>query len=292
MILVVGATGILGGAIATALAAGGYPVRGLVRPTSDPARVAALIAAGVETREGDLKRPAGLAPLCAGVDTLIATASSTLSRQPGDTIESVDRRGQLDLLAAARAQGVGHLIFVSFPPADIGFPLQDAKRAVERAIRASGIGYTILQPTFFWEVWLSPALGFDAAAGRARLFADGTGLMSWISLQDVRDAALAAVGNPRALGRTFPLGGPEALSQEAIVGRFETALGRPFARERVPRAALEEALRTAADPLAGSFAALSLLCGLGAWQLDMSETLGILPYRQRRIADFVRAHIG
>jgi uncharacterized protein YbjT (DUF2867 family) len=41
------------------------------------------------------------------------------------------------------------------------FPLQDAKRAVEAGLRASGLTYTILQPTYFSEVWLGPMVGFD-----------------------------------------------------------------------------------------------------------------------------------
>jgi uncharacterized protein YbjT (DUF2867 family) len=292
MILVVGATGTLGGEIARALAAASREVRGLVRPTSDPERVAALVSAGVEIREADLKQPDSLAALCEGVDTLISTASSTLSRQSGDDIQSVDLQGQIDLLAAARAAGVSHMVFVSFPPADIAFPLQDAKRQVEQAIRDSGIGHTILQPTHFWESWLSPALGFDATAGRARLFAGGRGAMRWISVLDVRDAALGALYNPGAMGRTFALGGPELLNQEDIVQRFEAASGHPFEREPVPEAALEEAYRAATDPLQKSFAALSLLAGRGGWDMDMADTLETLAYMPRSVDVFIARHFG
>lgn len=291
MDLVVGATGLLGGEIARALAATGRRVRGSVRTTSDPARVAAIENAGVETVQADLTRPRDLPGLCSGVDTIITTASSTRSQLEGDTIASVDLKGQLDLLEAALSQGVRHLIFVSFPPANIAFPLQDAKRKVEEAIRASGIAYSILQPTHFWEVWLSPALGFDAVARKARLFGPGTGEMSWISMLDVRDAALAAVDNPRALGRAFPLGGPDLLSQEAIVQRFEAETDLPFERETVPFAVLKQMYDTAEDPLQESFAALSLICGRGGWSIDMTETLSILPYRQRSIDGFVRNRV-
>ena len=58
-------------------------------------------------------------------------------------------------------------MFVSFRenPA-IQFPLTIAKRAVEHALKASGMSYTILQASYFMEVWLTPALGFDAANHR------------------------------------------------------------------------------------------------------------------------------
>ncbi len=60
MILVVGATGHLGGEICRRLAARGLPVRGLVRPTSAPEAVSALRAIGAELIEGDLRDPASL----------------------------------------------------------------------------------------------------------------------------------------------------------------------------------------------------------------------------------------
>src|SRR5208282_1913893 len=95
---------------------------------------------------------------CSGVQTVVSTASSTLSRQAGDTIETVDRDGELNLMEAAKAAGVQHFIFVSFPPFAEDFPLNRAKRAVEERLKGSGMAYTILWPTFFDEVWLSPAI--------------------------------------------------------------------------------------------------------------------------------------
>ena len=52
-------------------------------------------------------------------------------------------------------------------------PSLDPKREVERHLKESGMTYTILQPTFFMEVWLSPALGFDAAQGTAQVYGSG-----------------------------------------------------------------------------------------------------------------------
>jgi uncharacterized protein YbjT (DUF2867 family) len=252
--------------------------------------VHALEKAGVETRVGDLKDRATLSVLCAGVDTLICTASSTRSRQLGDSIATVDKAGQTDLIEAAMDQGVKHFILVSFPPMPLDFPLQDAKRQAEASLCASGLGYTILRPSFFLEIWFSAAMGFDpAAARRARLFGDGLSPHSWVSLLDVRDAVLAAMHNPLALGRVLPVGGPEHLSQEAIVRRFESFGGPVFMRERVPVEAIEAQYRAAVDPLERSFAALSLLLAQGTEALNMTETLDILPYRQRSIDRFVRA---
>ena len=60
--------------------------------------------------------------------------------------------------------GVGQLVYTSFSgQMDLDFPLRNAKRVVEQHLKESGLTYTILRPSFFDEVWLSPALGFDAA---------------------------------------------------------------------------------------------------------------------------------
>ena len=136
MNLIVGATGLLGNQICTLLADRGKPIRALTRPTSNPDKVTHLRDIGAEIVQGDLKDPRSLAAACRGVDAVISTASSTMSRQEGDSIESVDRQGQLNLIEAAEAAGVKHFVLISFPNAGMDFPLQSAKRAVEDAYAA------------------------------------------------------------------------------------------------------------------------------------------------------------
>jgi len=158
--LLVGATGLLGTDICRQLTTAGHQVRALIRRTANAEKRAELERLGIELVEGDLKDAASLARACAGIHAVISTASSTLSRQAGDSIESVDQRGQLALVEAARQAGVEHFVFLSFREnPGIQFPLTIAKRAVERALKASGMSYTILQASYFMEVWLTPALG-------------------------------------------------------------------------------------------------------------------------------------
>jgi len=286
MDLVVGATGILGMEICRRLAAEGRQVRALVRESSASDTVAALKAAGVEPVVGDLKDPASLAVACAGVETVVSTASSTLSRAEGDDIESVDHQGQLHLVETAKAIAVKRFVFVSFPPDALVFPLQDAKRAVEAAIVASGMPYTILHPTHFREVWLSAALGFDPANGTARVFGEGAGAISWISLVDVAKAAVAAVTTPDAANRTLRLGGPEALTQAEVIARFEAVAGRPFKRETMPVADLE-GMMASDDPLARSFGALMMICARQGCAIDNTEARKILGHDPSPIEDYI-----
>ena len=276
MNLVVGATGLLGNQICTLLTGRARPVRALVRDTSSPDKVAHLQKTGAEIARGDLKDPRSLEAACRGVHSVISTASSTLSRQEGDSIESVDRQGQLNLINAAEAAGVKHFVLISFPHAPIEFPLQSAKRLVEDRLRRSRMTHTILQPTFFMEVWLSPALGFDAANGKAQLYGDGQNKVSWISFEDVAQFAAGSIDNDRVKNVTIKLGGPEALSPLDVVHSVEGQTGKPFAVQHVPEEALRGQYNGASDSLQQSFAALMLYCA-GGDVIDTTEALRLIP---------------
>lgn len=276
MILVVGATGMVGSEICQRLAGRGEKVRGLIRTTSSTEKVEVLRNCGVELCVGDLKDPNSLVAACRGVDAVISTASSTLSRQAGDSIESVDDGGQLHLVEAAKAAAVSRFVFVSFRrPAGIASPLANAKAQVEKAL--ADLNFTVIQASFFMEVWLSPALGFDYANATARIYGPGIKPVSWVSFRDVAEMCVLALQNPATERRIIEFGGPAMLSPLEVVARFEQIGGRPFKLEHVPEQALRAQFEGATDPLQKSFAALMLMCSSGD-AIDMrpvQEELGI-----------------
>lgn len=289
--LLVGATGLVGADICRWLKDGGQAVRALVRPTSDAAKRAGLEALGVELVEGDLKDADSLARACAGVQAVISTASSTLSRQAGDSIESVDRDGQLALVDAARQAGVERFVFVSFREnPKIQYPLTVAKRAVETAIQSSGMTYTILQASYFMEVWLTPALGFDPANGKVRLYGDGSRPLSWISCRDVARAAAAAVTEDTARNMVVELGGPQALSPREVVRMFEAAGAGDVSVDGVPEAALQAQLASATDSLSQSFAGLMLQYAAGD-AMDTTTSSALFPFQMTSVRDFITAQL-
>lgn len=289
MNLVVGATGLVGSEICRQLRAHGHKVRALIRTTSDPAKVQALQEAGVETVEGDLKDAASLGSACQGVTAVISTASSTLSRQEGDSIESVDRHGQLELISAAKAAGVERFVFVSFPDnPDNQYPLTESKRAVEKHLMDSGLIYTILQAGYFMEVWLSPALGFDYPNARARIYGSGESKGSWISYRDVAAFAVASLENPASRNAVIKIGGPETLSPLEVVKIFEETSGREFELEYLPEEALREQKAAATDPLQQSFTSLMLQLALGD-EIDMRETLRAFPLTLTTVSEYANA---
>ena len=238
MILVVGATGLLGSDICRRLRARGLPVRGLVRAGS--AGEASLRALGVEICTGDLRVRADVETACQGVSAVITTATAMGSADKGLSLRAIDRDGQLRLVAIAKASGVQRFVYVSLTPSlQQSAPLVRYKREVERAVEASGMQWTILQPSVFMEVWLGKTLGWDIGAGKATIFGAGTAPMSWISVGDVAEYAVRSLDDPRLANRAVPLGGPEDLSPKAVVEIFERATGRKFSARHVPRALLQ-----------------------------------------------------
>jgi len=288
MNLVVGATGLLGGEICRLLAARRKLVRVLVRATSDHNKVSQLESLTVEIVRGDLKDRSSLDAACQGVSAVISTASSTLSRQEGDSIQTVDLEGQLRLIDAAKAANVSHFVLISFPHTDVEFPLQTAKRKVEEHLKGSGLTYTILQPTCFMEVWLSPALGFDAGNAQAQIYGSGENKISWISYKDVAKFAVASLDSPKARNAVVELGGPEALSPLEVVRIFEQSKGRKFGVQYVPEEALRQQKETASDPLQQSFAGLMLYYSRGN-VIDMQETLRKFPVQLTSVREYVQA---
>ena len=286
MILVVGATGLLGSEICRQLSAAGQPVRALARPTADASRLDALRMLSVELAWGDLKDRASIDGACAGAEVVITTASTTLSRQPGDTIGSVDQEGQLRLVDAAVGAAVSRFVYVSYSGNhEIPCPLTTAKRSVEQAVRQSGMAYTILRPSYFMEVWLSPALGFDAANARAQIYGAGDAKISFISYKDVAAFAVRCLTNPAARNATIELGGREAVSPLEVVQTFERSTGRHFEVQHVPETALEQQHAAAEDPLQQSFAALMLAFARGD-MIDMDATLATFPAQLTSVREF------
>lgn len=284
MILVVGATGTLGSEICRRLVTAGKPVRALVRNTSEPARKDALTKLGAELVEGDLKDRASLDRACRGATAVITTPTAIMSRSNADTFETVDRRGQIDLIEAARGAHVGHFVFISVSGAigrDGGNPLVDAKRAVENHLQQSGVIYTILRPTFFMEIWLSPHLGFDAENAKARIYGTGENKSSHISLGDVAEFAVQSLDNPAGRNAVLELGGPEALSQLEVVRIFERTTGRKFELEFVAEEQLVGRKTAAANPVERTFADLTLSAARGD-VIDMTNMKFSVPLKSVR----------
>jgi uncharacterized protein YbjT (DUF2867 family) len=248
--LVVGATGLLGGRIARRLLDQHRAVRVLARTgTSD--------LTGTKAVRGDLKDRASLEAACRGVDTVLTTATSA-QRGGDDTVSSVDVAGNLSLIDAAREAGVRHFVFVSAAGADESspVPLFAAKARAERHLRESGLGFTIVAPHAFMDVWFPMILGSALTAGRpVALVEGGRRRHSWIAVEDVAAFAVAAIDTPAATGQRMVLGGPAALSWSEVVATAGTILGRPIPTTTIPAGAPIPTLPPSLDQVIGILAA-------------------------------------
>jgi uncharacterized protein YbjT (DUF2867 family) len=288
--LIVGATGMVGSAICERLMAQGKTVRALVRASSNPDKVKALQTLGVETVQGDLRDRASLERACRGVEAVISTASSMpFAYKPGENdIHTVDWEGEISLIDAAKIAQVRHFVYTSFSGnLDLDFPLRHAKRAVERHLKASGLTYTILRPSCFMEVWLSPAVGFDAANAKATVYGEGTKPLSWITAHDVAAFAVASLDNPAARNATLELGGPEALTPLQVIKIFETMQGRKFDVQFVPADALRAQQAATTDPMQQSFAGL-MRCVAGGDAIEMGATLAAFPIKLTSVQEYAQ----
>jgi uncharacterized protein YbjT (DUF2867 family) len=264
MILVVGATGNLGGTVTRMLLAQGQPVRILARSQSN---YQPLVDAGAQVVLGDLKQRSSLDPACEEVETVITTANSA-ARGGADTVQTVDLQGNRHLIDAAKATGVKQLIFVSVLTADATSPVPflQAKGKTEEYLRSSGIPYTILAPNGYMEVQVAGVVGIPALMGQTvTIVGGGRRKHSFISVGDVAAFILAAIGNPAAINRKLLLGGPQAFSFRDAVAVYERVLGHQIPVRSV----------APGEPVPGLPPMVAqLLAGLDTYDspLDMTET--------------------
>ncbi len=261
LILVVGATGSVGKEVVLRLRKKEANVRAMVRGGGSRAESKPLADAGVEIVDGDLTNPETLAPACAGVHTIVCTATS-MPHAKENGLRRIDLEGTLSLISAAEKSAVKKFVYLSYSGGiRQDSPLETAKRQCEKRLLSSSMRAIILRPTCFMEMWLSPALGFDPKSGTARIYGSGQAPVSYISAFDVADFAVATALGHQPANEVLELGGPEPISQLQAVHIFENVMHKTIAVQYVPVEALKQQ-HESADPLQKTFAALCL--GLAA----------------------------
>ena len=267
MILVVGATGLLGGTIARRLLADGRPVRVLVRPQSD---YQSLVQAGAEPVMGDLKDPASLRSACDGIEAVVTTANAA-GRGGDDTFQTVDDEGNDNLIGAAVRASVDRFVFTSVLGSDPNspVPLIRAKGVTEERLRASGMAYTITQADAHMDLLIPIVVGVPLGRGEpVRLVGEGRRRHSFVAREDVAAYTVAALDHPAARNHVIPIGGPEPLSWRDIVSAAEQELGRAIPIETI---AVGQRLPGLPDFVTDLMTVLEMYDS----QLDMRETASI-----------------
>ena len=223
-VLVAGASGTIGRAVAARLVADGHAVTALLRPgAQDPGVAGAVLAYAA------LDDAAGLAAvLAAARPAVVISCIASRSGAPRDA-QAVDFEANVNLLAAAQGAGAGQFILLS--AICVQKPLlafQHAKLAFEARLAASGIGYTIIRPTAFFKSLSGQ--GKRVKAGKPFLiFGDGQlTRCKPISDRDLARFIASAIDNDEMQGKIFPIGGPgPALSLREAGEILCEAAGQP-----------------------------------------------------------------
>ncbi len=280
MILVAGATGVLGSEVVRSLTARGEQVRAMVRTTSAPEKVERLRMLGAEIVTADVKEPRAVLAACAGVSGVISTITTIVTSQPGDSFEATDGEGTKSLIDAAEASGVSKFVFVSFDTSKTpDNPLSSAKTAAEDHLKASGLDYTILHGSLFCESWLGPMLFADPVAGTAKVYGKGTDKIRYVAVADVAEFAVQSLTAPIARNATIEVGGPEEISQHAF--------GKKFTVVEIPEATLEAQWNSAQNPWDRTFAGLMLGVARG-FGSEMKPSFEAFPMQRTSPREYVR----
>jgi uncharacterized protein YbjT (DUF2867 family) len=233
-IVVTGATGRQGGAVARHLLARGFRVTAVTRNEQQPAALE-LRKLGADLVVADLNEPSSL-------DAALAGAYGVFSVQAtGDT--AMETRQGIALADHAKARGIRHFVYSSVGSANrrTGIPHFESKWAIEEHLRAIGLPHTILRPVAFMENW-------DGARQQIRQdrvvrspLSPNTRLEQ-VAVDDIAAFAVQAFEHPREwLGRAIDIAGDDLTMAEtaALMARMT---GKPIRYEQIPWPAFEQAV--------------------------------------------------
>jgi nucleoside-diphosphate-sugar epimerase len=262
-VLVTGATGFVGRAVVTALAADGEEVYAAVRTGGSDGPLPPFPQGIGVARHGDLAGPVDWAPLLAGIDWVVHLAGIAHAG-PGIAEEHYDRvnhRATAALAKAARTAGVARLVFISSIRAQAGpaadhvvserdeprptDPYGRSKLAAERAVARSGVPFTILRPVLVYGPGVKGnlrALMRLAALPVPLPFAALTARRSLASLANLAAAITFVLRRDACVGETYVVADAAPLTIGEIVAALRHGIGRKPGLVAVPPALLRLAL--------------------------------------------------
>jgi NADH dehydrogenase len=252
-VLLTGGTGFVGPKVAHALRARGQDVRALVRK---PERAKTLRAWGCELAQGDVAEPDSLRAAAKGCDAVVHLVA--IIKGSPDDYERIMVGGTESLLAAAKEAGVRRFVLMSALGVNEQnrelVPYFRAKWAMERATAGSGLEHVVFRPSFVFgkdggvlpmfvrQVKLSPL---------TPVVGDGETRLQPIWVEDLAEFFAQAVEAPDATGRTFEIGGPEAVSWNEFYDRVKKVLDVKRGTMHLP-VGLVRAVATVAEKLPGA----------------------------------------
>ena len=244
MLLLTGATGVVGSELLPALLEGGHGVRTLVR---DPRKLGEH-RVEVQIALGDLADPFSMRHAMRGVDTVVHLAA-TIRDQPAGTIEELNGLATVRLLRSAERAGVERFVFFSAMGATRFQRTRffRAKAVAERAVLDSAMETTVFAPSIVYrpgDPWIT-LLQRLSLLPAVPVSGSGASRYQPIWARDVAHCVVSALdgGASRSSSVRFELAGPELLSYDEIVERVVEASGRERPLVHVPLPLVRTGLR-------------------------------------------------
>lgn len=226
LILVVGATGNTGSGLVPTLVAAGARVRALVHT---PAKAEALRRQGAEVVVADLGKPDSLATAVAGVDRIYLC----LFNGPAQA-----NHGR-NLIAAARQSGRPHIVYHAASGSGRSRIIRHIIE-VETELRASGLPWTIIRPTFYLQ---NTMMAIPTVASHGAIYLPmKQGRMAMTDVRDIVDVAARLLLEGGHEGKTYTLTTPEAFTIDEFATALGTVLGKPVKYVDVPITAARESM--------------------------------------------------
>lgn len=281
MILITGATGKTGGEVSRQLAAAGIPFRVLVR---NPDKAGPLRELGAEISIGDIADRAAVERAMEGVDKVLLVMAN-------EEQQLVWEKQFTDVAVAA---GVDHLVYLSSVESvpESPNPIPQNHVAAEAYIRASGLTYTMVRPTFFMQMFTGMAPRIKET-GKIVMPA-GSGTIATTDLRDVAEIIVGIFTKPEGHeNQSYDLTGPDLLTFIEIAACFSKLLGREIQYVDQPIDEFRSVLRAIKFPEWRVDAVSKELEAIGAGSIDhTTDTIGELLGRPPvSLEQFIRDHI-
>jgi uncharacterized protein YbjT (DUF2867 family) len=292
MILVVGATGVLGREAARLLLAAGHEVRAMSRVATNAADLEQL---GAEIVQGDLIDPASLARACDGANAVLAAAHALMGTGRY-TSEAVDNAGHRALVDAAKAAGVRHFVYASARGVSPEHPVDffRTKAGIEQHLRTSGLNFTILRPSAFMEWHVHNLLGKGILEqGRTTIFGSGNTPTNFVAARDVACLSVIALTDPGLHGRMLEIGGPDNVSRRQVAAMYSAISGRHTKVRHVPTGVMRvmSPLIRPMQPVLSRLMAMSVWGDTTDQSFDPGPLLREHPMTLTRVEDFIRQRV-
>lgn len=263
-VLIYGATGAQGGAIARRLAVANYPVRGILL-ASDTAE--ALRVQGIEPVVADLADEASLVGASQGVHTAVLTIP--LSHDA----PLLERYGQAVAKASQRA-GVKHVIYNSsayFPDSPTGLATLDVKAKTVQLLRAHGLVVTVLQPAIYLDnLWIPGLREAITTQGVLPYPIRADVAVPWLSHDNLARYAEVALADARLHGQSFRLRSDQLYTGPQLAAVLAHHLARPV--QYVPLS--PEAFGQQVEPLLGPDYTADLVRAYHYWNDNFAKLIG------------------